>query len=113
MTRSRGAGQNDTGCGRRVAVITGAGAGIGRATALLLAQRGATVVVADLHAPTATQVVAEITASGAETVAIVGDLGDPTVVDHLVTETVATYPGVNVLVNDAGVMDDMSAARSE
>ncbi|MDE3030825.1 MAG: SDR family NAD(P)-dependent oxidoreductase, partial [Acidobacteriota bacterium] len=57
----------------KVAIVTGGGAGIGRATAVLLAERGATVVVADLHAQTSTEAVAEITAAGGVAMAIVGD----------------------------------------
>jgi len=90
------------------AVVTGGGAGIGRAAALELASRGARVVIADLHAETANSVVAEITALGGVAVAVVGDLSDPAVVERLVTTTVETYGGVDVLINNAGIMDDMS-----
>jgi len=90
------------------AIVTGGGAGIGRATALELAKRGARVVIADLHAETANSVVAEITALGGVAVAVLGDLSDPLVVERVVTTTVDTYGGVDVLINNAGIMDDMS-----
>jgi NAD(P)-dependent dehydrogenase (short-subunit alcohol dehydrogenase family) len=92
------------------AIITGAGSGIGRATALMFAQAGANVVVADLNAETARAAVEEIRAAGGEAVAVTGDLTDPTVVDQVVKAAVDTYGGVDVLVNNAGIMDRMSAA---
>ena len=92
----------------KTAIVTGAGAGIGRATALQLADLGARVVVADLHADTANDVVAEIIAHGGTAMAIVGDLSEQSVVDNLVAETVDNYGSIDVLVNNAGIMDDMS-----
>lgn len=90
------------------AIVTGGGAGIGRATALLLASRGAKVVIGDLHRETAQAVVAEIEAAGGAAVAVVGDLSDPSVVEHIVAVALDTYGGVDVLINNAGIMDDMT-----
>jgi NAD(P)-dependent dehydrogenase (short-subunit alcohol dehydrogenase family) len=92
----------------KTAIVTGAGAGIGRATALQLAELGANVVVADLHAATALDTVAHITSAGGAAIAVVGDLSDQEVVDHLVAQTIETYGAIDVLINNAGIMDDMS-----
>jgi len=92
----------------RVAIVTGAGAGIGKATALELSRRGARVVVADIHSDTANLVVAEISNAGGMAIAVVGDLSDQNVVDHLVSTTLSNFGGVDVLINNAGIMDDMS-----
>ncbi len=87
-------------------VVTGAGSGIGRATALRFAENGANVVVADVNAETAKAVAAEI----GNAVPAVGDLSDPAVVDQVVATAVESFGGIDVLVNNAGIMDRMSAA---
>jgi NAD(P)-dependent dehydrogenase (short-subunit alcohol dehydrogenase family) len=91
-------------------IVTGAASGIGRAAALRFAQEGAKVVVADLNGDAAKAVVAEIQEGGGTAVAVTGDLSDPAVVDEVVTTAVDTFGGVDVLVNNAGIMDRMSAA---
>jgi NAD(P)-dependent dehydrogenase (short-subunit alcohol dehydrogenase family) len=91
-------------------VVTGAASGIGRATALRFAEEGAKVVVADLNADAAKAVVAEIEAAGGTAVAVTGDLSDQSVVDQVVRTAVDTFGGLDVLVNNAGIMDTMSAA---
>jgi NAD(P)-dependent dehydrogenase (short-subunit alcohol dehydrogenase family) len=91
-------------------VVTGAASGIGRATALRFAREGANVVVADLNADAARDVVAEIDAAGGTAVAVAGDLSDQSVVDQVVRTAVSTFGGLDVLVNNAGIMDTMSAA---
>jgi NAD(P)-dependent dehydrogenase (short-subunit alcohol dehydrogenase family) len=100
----------DCGLAGSSVVVTGAGAGIGSAAALRFAQAGAKVVVADLNAETAGAVAEEIRAAGGEAVAVAGDLSEQAVVDRVVTTAVATFGGLDVLVNNAGIMDQMSAA---
>jgi len=94
----------------RTVVVTGAGSGIGRAAALQFGAEGANVVVSDLDAETAKAVVAEIQAAGGTAVAATGDVSDPDVVAQVVSAAVDTFGGLDVLVNNAGVMDRMSAA---
>jgi NAD(P)-dependent dehydrogenase (short-subunit alcohol dehydrogenase family) len=90
-------------------VVTGAGSGIGRAAALRFAGEGAHVVVADLNEAGAKTVVEEITAAGGRAVAVTGDLSEPAVVDQVVATAVDTFGGLDVLVNNAGIMDGMTA----
>ncbi|GAB3429965.1 SDR family NAD(P)-dependent oxidoreductase [Flindersiella endophytica] len=91
-------------------VITGAGSGIGRAAALRFAGHGAKVVVADLDGERAKAVVEEIQADGGTAVAVTGDLSEQAVVDQVVATAVERFGGLDVLVNNAGIMDQMSAA---
>ncbi|MCX5398607.1 SDR family NAD(P)-dependent oxidoreductase [Streptomyces sp. NBC_00102] len=94
----------------RSVVVTGAGSGIGRATALRFAAQGAKVLVADLDKERADQTVTDIAAEGGTAVAVVGDLSEQTVVDQVVRTAVENFGGLDVLVNNAGIMDSMSAA---
>jgi NAD(P)-dependent dehydrogenase (short-subunit alcohol dehydrogenase family) len=90
-------------------IVTGAGSGIGRAAALQFADEGARVVVADLLPERADAVVAEIISAGGSAIAVAGDVGDQAVVDRIVERAIAEYGGIDVLVNNAGIMDAMTA----
>lgn len=89
----------------RTAVVTGAGAGLGRAEALALAAQGASVVVNDMG-PAADDVVAEITKAGGKAVAVTGDVGDWSMGDTLVSAAVDTFGSLDIVVNNAGVLRD-------
>ena len=93
----------------RSVIVTGAGSGIGRAAALAFAAEGAKVLVADLNADGAEAVVKEIEQAGGTAVAVTGDLSEQAVVDQVAATAVERFGGVDVLVNNAGIMDRMSA----
>lgn len=96
----------------RVAIVTGAGGGLGRSHALLLAQRGARVVVNDMG-PAAEQVAGEITAAGGEAIAAVGSVTDFAFVEQMVAETKARWGRIDILINNAGVLRDKSFAKMD
>ncbi|MEO9140206.1 MAG: 3-oxoacyl-ACP reductase [Jatrophihabitans sp.] len=89
----------------RAAIVTGAGAGLGRAEALALAALGARVVVNDLGAA-ADDVVAEIEAAGGEALAVTGDVGDWTLGERLVQTAVEHFGSLDIVVNNAGMTRD-------
>lgn len=95
----------------RVAIVTGAGAGLGRAHALLLASRGAQVVVNDLNLAPAEAVVAEIRAAGGQAIAAAGSVTDEAAVQAMVAQTLAAWGRIDILVNNAGILRDKSFAK--
>ncbi|MFJ2925277.1 SDR family NAD(P)-dependent oxidoreductase [Streptomyces massasporeus] len=99
-----------TGLSGKSVIVTGAASGIGRAAALRFAREGARVVVADLNAQGAKSVVEAVESAGGTALAVTGDLSGTAVVDAVVAAAVGTFGGIDVLVNNAGVMDTMSAA---
>jgi NAD(P)-dependent dehydrogenase (short-subunit alcohol dehydrogenase family) len=106
----------------RVAVITGAGAGLGRSHALALAARGAKVVVNDPAMSrhpgaegqrAADQVVAEIRAAGGEAIANHDSIAEMVAAQRLIDQAVSHYGKIDILVNNAGVLRDKTLAKME
>jgi len=103
----------------RVAIVTGAGGGLGRAYALDLAKRGAKVVVNDLggardgtgHSDAALKVVEEIEAAGGTAMADGGSVTDYDQMVEMVARAKETWGRVDVLINNAGVLRDKSFAK--
>ena len=87
----------------KVAIVTGAASGIGKAIALRYAQEGANVVIADLNLDAAGAVAGEINAGGGHSIGIAMDVTSEGDVNSGVATTVATFGGVDILVSNAGI----------
>lgn len=102
----------------RVAIVTGAGGGLGRAHALALAARGATVVVNDLGGPdgvsaNAESVAQEIRAAGGTAMAHGTSVTDEAGVEDMVAKAMAAWGRIDILVNNAGILRDKSFAKMD
>ena len=104
----------------RVAVITGAGGGLGRSYALYLAERGARIVVNDLGGSTdgqgndtraADAVVEEVQALGSEAVANYDSVASAEGGEHIIQAAMDTFGGVDIVINNAGILRDSSLAK--
>jgi NAD(P)-dependent dehydrogenase (short-subunit alcohol dehydrogenase family) len=95
----------------QVAIITGAGGGLGRSYARLLASEGAAIVVNDMNADAAHKVVAEISAAGGRAVACVMDVASLACGEAILKTALEAFGGVDILVNNAGILRDKSFAN--
>lgn len=96
----------------KVAIVTGASRGIGRAVALALASEGAKVVVNYARSSQAAEdLVAEITSAGGEAIALQADVSDESQVDNLVKQTLEKLTKIDILVNNAGITRDTLLLR--
>lgn len=94
----------------KVAVITGAGSGMGKAIAILFAKEGAKVVVSDINLETLSQVVTEITRNGGIAAAVMANVAKEQDIQNMIDTAVNTYGTLDILVNNAGIMDNFIPA---
>jgi len=96
----------------RIAIITGAGQGIGRAHALRFTEEGAKIAVADIKDDNAEQVVKEIEAAGGEAIAIKVDVADEASTQAMAEATVAKWGRIDILLNNAGLYFDLEQTNN-
>lgn len=94
----------------KVAVVTGAASGMGKAIAILYAKEGAKVVVSDINLDAAKATVAEIESNGGIATAVLVNVAKEEDVQNLIDTAVNTYGTVDILVNNAGIMDNFVPA---
>jgi len=87
----------------KIALVTGAGQGIGKACALTIATQGADVAVVDINGQTAEQTASEVIALGRKGLALQADVGNVSAIDRMVRQTIDTFGRIDMLVNNAGV----------
>jgi NAD(P)-dependent dehydrogenase (short-subunit alcohol dehydrogenase family) len=87
----------------QVALVTGAGQGIGKASALGLARAGADLLLVDINEQTLAETAAAVEAEGRRAHAIRADLGSVADIDRMVAEGIAAFGRIDILVNNAGV----------
>lgn len=105
----------------KVAIVTGAGGGLGRAYAIELARRGARVVVNDLgaerdgtgHSDAALKVVEEIRSAGGEAMSNGGNVAEFQQMQEMVAKAKEAWGGIHILINNAGILRDKSFAKME
>lgn len=95
----------------KVAIVTGAGSGIGQRIAHLLSERGAKVVVAASRAESAAGTEAAIRKAGGEVISVFGDLADPAIPQKIVDAAIAAFGRIDILVNNAAVTDAATLAK--
>jgi NAD(P)-dependent dehydrogenase (short-subunit alcohol dehydrogenase family) len=97
----------------KIAIITGAGSGIGREAALLFAREGAKVVVAEMNEQTGEKTASDIQATGGDALFYQTDVSQPASVQQLVRVTESTFGTLDVMFNNAGIMPDADSSVTE
>jgi NAD(P)-dependent dehydrogenase (short-subunit alcohol dehydrogenase family) len=95
----------------RVAIITGAGKGLGRAHALAMARNGARIVVNDVDIAAASQVCAEIVSVGGQAMSSSANVQELPAVEEMVAQAISRWGQVDILVNNAGILRDRTFAK--
>jgi len=95
----------------RVAIVTGAGRGLGRAHALAIAQNGARVVVNDVDATAAGEVCSEIMGRGGQAITHSANIQDLRAVEDMVAQAIGRWGQLDILVNNAGILRDKTFAK--
>ena len=96
---------------RRVALVSGAGSGIGRATAIRFASEGASLVVSDVDASGAEETVAAIREAGGQATAVIGDVSQRLDAQRMVDAALESYSRLDILINNAGITRDALTVR--
>ncbi|SHF01967.1 NAD(P)-dependent dehydrogenase, short-chain alcohol dehydrogenase family [Seinonella peptonophila] len=94
----------------KVAIVTGAGSGMGKEIATLYAKEGAKVIVSDINEASANKTVEEISANGGDATTVVANVAVENDVQRLISAATSTYGGLDILVNNAGIMDNFMPA---
>jgi len=97
----------------RNAIVTGAGGGLGRCHALMLASLGAKVIVNDMNGESAERVAEEIRSNGGEAIGIAASVTDEAQVAAMVDQAMTAWGRIDILVNNAGFLRDKSFAKME
>lgn len=93
----------------KVSVITGAGSGMGKAMAILFAKEGSKVVAADINGERLQDLKLEIEADGGQVTPVTGNVAKQEDVDKLMATALSAYGTLDILINNAGIMDNFQA----
>lgn len=93
----------------KVVIITGAGAGMGKAITLLFAEQGAKVIAGDINASRLDELSKEVKSTGGEIMTVLANMGIESDIDNLINSAVSNYGTLDILVNNAGIMDNFQA----
>lgn len=96
----------------KTAIITGASSGMGKSMAILFAAEGANVVVADLKQEAIDEVVSQIKSAGGNAIGVVCDVSTESAVQQLIETTTSKFSALDILINNAGIMDDFKPVES-